>query len=122
MARVFTNDVDLIIISTHALRIANCAFFLVGFQMVIGNFFTSIGMAKKAIFLSLTRQVLFLVPLILLLPEIWGITGVWAAIPVSDTISAVVAILMLNYQLNRFRDYGDELPIETNIEKYSEDI
>ena len=122
MARVFTNDVDLIIISTHALRIANCAFFLVGFQMVIGNFFTSIGMAKKAIFLSLTRQVLFLVPLILLLPEIWGITGVWAAIPVSDTISAVAAILMLNYQLNRFRDYGDELPIETNIEKYSEDI
>jgi len=77
-------------------------------------------MAKKAIFLSLTRQVLFLVPLILLLPEIWNITGVWAAIPVSDTLSAVAAILMLNYQLNRFRDYGDELPIEQNKERYSE--
>ena len=119
MARIFTNDLDLIEISAHALRIANCAFFLVGFQMVTGNFFTSIGMAKKAIFLSLTRQVLFLVPLILLLPELWNITGVWAAIPVSDTLSAVAAILMLNYQMQRFRDYGDELPIERNKERYS---
>lgn len=122
MARVFTNDLDLIQISSHALRIANCAFFIVGFQMVAGNFFTSVGMAKKAIFLSLTRQVLFLVPLILLLPQIWGITGVWAAIPISDSLSAVTAILMLYYQLRRFRDYGDEIPIESNIEKYSEEI
>lgn len=119
MARVFTGDADLIALSAHALRIANCAFFIVGFQMVTGNFFTSLGMAKKAIFLSLTRQVLFLVPLILLLPSFWGITGVWAAIPISDTISAVTAILMLNYQLRRFRDYGDELPIERNVEEYT---
>ena len=119
MARVFTNDVDLIEISAHALRIANCAFLIVGFQMVTGNFFTSIGMAKKAIFLSLTRQVLFLVPLILLLPGFWGITGVWAAIPLSDSLSAVAALLMLNYQMRRFRDYGDELPIQQNLEKYS---
>ena len=120
MARVFTNDLDLIEISSHALRIANCAFFIVGFQMVTGNFFTSLGMAKKAIFLSLTRQVLFLVPLILILPEFWNITGVWAAIPVSDSLSAVTALIMLNYQIRRFRDYGDELPIQQNLEKYSE--
>ncbi len=119
MARVFTNDPDLLSISAHALRIANCAFFIVGFQMVTGNFFTSLGMAKKAIFLSLTRQVLFLVPLILLLPSFWGITGVWAAIPISDTISAVTALIMLRYQMQRFRDYGDELPIQSNMEKYS---
>ena len=120
MARIFTHDVDLIELSAHALRIANCAFLIVGFQMVTGNFFTSIGMAKKAIFLSLTRQVLFLVPLIMLLPNLWGITGVWAAIPISDTLSAIAASLMLNWQLQRFRDYGNEQTIQENVEKYSE--
>ena len=120
MAKAFTSDEELIQMSAHALRIACCMFFIVGFQMVTGNFFTSVGMAKKAIFLSLTRQVLFLVPLILVLPSFWGITGVWAAIPVSDTLSAVTALLMLNYQMRRFRDYGDELPIEQNKERYSE--
>lgn len=122
MARIFTNDLDLIALSSHALRIANCAFFIVGFQMVTGNFFTSIGMAKKAIFLSLTRQVLFLVPLMLVFPQLWGVTGVWTAIPVSDSMSAVTAILMLNYQMRRFRDYGDEMPILRNKEKYSEEL
>ena len=120
MAKAFTSDEELIAMSAHALRIACCMFFIVGFQMVTGNFFTSVGMAKKAIFLSLTRQVLFLVPLILVLPSFWGITGVWAAIPVSDTLSAVAALLMLNYQMRRFRDYGDELAIEQNKERYSE--
>lgn len=120
MARIFTSDASLIALSAHALRIANCAWLLVGFQMVTGNLFTSVGMAKKAIFLSLTRQVLFLVPLILWLPNLWGITGVWAAIPISDTLSAVTAIVMLHIQLRRFRDYGDEIPILENMEKYSE--
>lgn len=120
MARIFTSDAELIALSKTALRIANCAFCLVGFQMVTGNFFTSIGMAKKAIFLSLTRQVLFLVPLMLVLPSLWGVTGVWVAIPTSDTMSAVTAILMLNYQMRRFRDYGDEMPIQRNKEIYSE--
>lgn len=120
MTRIFTNDSELISISTHALRLANCMFWLVGFQMVTGNFFTSIGMARKAIFLSLTRQVLFLVPLVVIMPTWGGITGLWLAIPTSDTISAIAATLMLRYQMQRFRDYGDEGPIERNIEKYSE--
>lgn len=122
MVRIFTSDAELIAQSTPALRMANSAFFLVGFQMVTGCLFTSIGMAKKAIFLSLTRQVLFLVPLMLLLPRMWAITGVWVAIPVSDAMAAVCALLMLNYQIRRFRDYGDEQAIENNIEKYGQKI
>lgn len=100
MVRLFTSDADLIALSARALRISNCVFFCVGFQMVTGCLFTSIGMAKKAIFLSLTRQVLFLPPLILFVPQLLGIDGVWAALPISDGLAAIAAIAMLNI-LNR---------------------
>jgi Na+-driven multidrug efflux pump len=71
---------------------------IVGFQMVTINFFTSIGMPKKSIFLSLTRQVLYLIPLILLLPHFFKnnpLLGVWWSIPISDILSAFTAFFML---------------------------
>lgn len=120
MVRIFTDDPELIFSASHALRIVGCAFFIVGFQMVTGNFFTSIGMAKKAIFLSLTRQVLFLVPMMLMMPRIWGVDGVWWAMPLSDSLAAITAGLMLNYQMRRFRHYGDETALEQNVERYSQ--
>lgn len=110
MVRVFTDDPLLIDISANAMRIILCVFFLVGFQMVTGNFFTSIGMAKKAIFLSLTRQVLFLVPLTLLFPTLsiggqaWGLNGVWWSLPTSDAISALFAAVLLVRQIRSFKE------------------
>jgi Na+-driven multidrug efflux pump len=70
---------------------------IIGFQMVTGNLFTSIGKAGKAIFLSLTRQVLYLIPLVLWMPTLFvePIDGVWWAIPTSDTLSAITAIIIL---------------------------
>ena len=68
---------------------------IVGFQIVTGNFFQSIGKAKVSIFLSVSRQMLFLVPFLLIFPEIWGTNGVWASIAVSDGISVIVAAIML---------------------------
>lgn len=110
MVRIFTSDAELISVSIHAMRVVVCAFFLVGFQMVAGNFFTSIGMAKKAIVLSLMRQVFFLVPLALLLPvisvgpsQVWGLDGVWWACPLSDALSAVLAAVFLFRQISTFR-------------------
>lgn len=109
MVRVFTDEPELIDVSSYAMRIILCVFFLVGFQMVTGNFFTSIGMAKKAIFMSLTRQVLFLVPLVILLPMIpmggqpWGLDGVWWSLPFSDAISACIAVWLLVRQLRSFK-------------------
>ena len=108
MVRIFTHDPQLVDISVYAIRIIVSVFFLIGFQMVTGNFFTSLGMAKKAIFLSLTRQVLFLVPLALLLPlipvegGIWGLNGVWWSMPISDAMSAFVAALLLTRQIKTF--------------------
>ncbi len=101
--RMFTHDLSLIELSVPAMRIVLCVFFCTGFQMVTGNFFTSIGMAGKAIFLSLTRQVLYLIPLALSLPLLWGLNGVWASLPVSDFISALTAAIMLWVQVHKFR-------------------
>jgi Na+-driven multidrug efflux pump len=81
--------------AVRAFHFVVAAFPLVGAQMVIGNFFQSIGMAKKSIFLSVSRQLLFLVPFLLIFPEIWGTNGVWLSIAVSDLISVITAAIML---------------------------
>ena len=92
---MFTSDKELIQIASNALRIAIIMFPLVGFQIVISNFFQSIGKAKISIFLSLTRQFIFLVPAILILPPLFGLNGAWAAIPTADGLAAIVAAITL---------------------------
>ena len=106
MVLLFTHDEQLIVQTIRPMRILASSMLLVGFQMVAGNFFTSIGMAGKSIFLSLTRQVLFLIPLALLLPMLFSsdpIQGVWWSIPASDVISALVAAVMIYVQVRSFR-------------------
>lgn len=106
MVMLFTHDTELIEQTIVPMRILASSMLLVGFQMVAGNFFTSIGMAGKSIFLSLTRQVLFLIPLALLMPMLFTdspITGVWWSIPASDVISAIVAAVMIAVQVNKFK-------------------
>ena len=106
MVRMFTHEDTLVAASIAPMRIVACAMLIVGFQMVTGNFFTSIGMAGKAIFLSLTRQVLYLIPLALLLPlciETDPILGVWWSMPLSDTLSALTAAIMLTVQIKKFK-------------------
>ena len=108
MVLLFTHDTELISQTILPMRILASSMLLVGFQMVAGNFFTSIGMAGRSIFLSLTRQVLFLIPLALVLPMLFAdpIMGVWWSIPVSDTLSALVAATMIFVQVRRFRVRG----------------
>jgi putative MATE family efflux protein len=99
MARVFTSDEELLNISTEAIRISFCAFPIVGFQIVSGQFFQAIGKAKNAIFLSLARQAVFLLPTLLLFAHWWGLTGIWTSLPVSDTLAAGIAALMIHRQM-----------------------
>ena len=102
--RLFTSDVELIKVAVDGLHIVFAVFPIVGFQMVATNFFLSIGQAKKAIFLSLTRQMLFLVPCLLLLPPWLGTFGVWVSMPVSDLISTVLTAIVLVSQFKYFRN------------------
>jgi Na+-driven multidrug efflux pump len=72
--------------------------------MVTANFFQSIGMAGKAIFMSLSRQLLFLLPCLLVFPYFWSINGVWFSMPVADFISSIIAAVMLIHQFKSFKE------------------
>ena len=102
-ARLFTTDETLIRISERAIRINMIAFPVVGIQMVCTGFFQSIGKAKVSMLLSLSRQLLFFLPLLLVLPNFYQVDGVWMAQPISDVISAVVAVVMLTSYVRRLK-------------------
>lgn len=100
---IFTTDEGLISRAAEGFRIAVLVFPIVGFQMVTSNFFQSIGMANKAIFLSLTRQLLFLLPCLLILPSFMGAAGIWWSMPISDLVASLVAAIMLYKQFQIFK-------------------
>lgn len=100
---IFTSDAELTEISARGLRIVVMFFPIIGFQMVTSNFFQSIGMAGKAIFLSLSRQMLILLPCLLILPQFFGVAGVWYSMPISDLLASLIALAMLVYQFRRFK-------------------
>lgn len=103
-ARLFTTDSELIRLSVNGMRIMMAAFVLVGSQMVITNFFQSIGKAKISMFLSLSRQMIFLLPMLLLLPLFLGVDGIWWAMPISDTIAEIVAVVMMMKYMRKFKE------------------
>ena len=89
---MFTDNHELMELSKFGLRVTCLMFPLAGCQIIITNFFQSIGKAKVSIFLSLSRQLLFLIPFLLILPRFWGITGVWSSMPMADFISFMTTI------------------------------
>lgn len=93
--RIFTDDPQLTSLAVEGMKIIVMMTPLVGFQIVTGNFFQSIGMAKKSIFLSVSRQLIFLIPMLLILPNYFGTKGVWASITIADGISVITAAVML---------------------------
>ena len=92
---LFTNDPELADLAVSGMKIIVIMFPIVGFQIVVGNFFQSIGMAKRSIFMSVSRQLVFLVPFLLIFPELWGTDGVWISIATADGIATITAVIML---------------------------
>jgi Na+-driven multidrug efflux pump len=103
MISCFADSTQLGEVGSRGLRIMLMMLPLVGGQIVVANFFQSIGQAKIALVLSLLRQVILLIPLILILPRIWGLTGVWAAAPISDAAASIATWLVVLRQLRKFR-------------------
>lgn len=103
IVRLFTSDQSLIDAAVFGLHVIFSVFPLVGFQMVATNFFQSIGMAQKAILLSLTRQLIFLVPFLIILPHFLGVLGVWMSMPLADLVSVIVTFLVLRNQFRKFK-------------------
>ena len=110
LVMIFTTDEELIQHSISGMRIVFMMFPIIGFQMVTSNFFQSVGMAGKAIFLSLTRQLLFLLPSLLILPHFFQTNGIWMSMPVADALSSIVSFFMLYSQIKKFKtadQYGN---------------
>ena len=104
ISAMFTNDETLIGIAREGFRIYFIVYPVVGCQIVIQNFFQSIGKPKLSIFLSLTRQLLFLIPFLIILPRHFGTDGVWASMCGSDLLAAIVAaatVLVMIKRLNK---------------------
>ena len=98
---VFSNDPELIASGAFPLRMVILLFTLIGFQIIGAGFFQSIGKARPSIILSLTRQVLFLLPLILLLPLLWGENGIWIAFPIADLLAIITTGIFLYKELKK---------------------
>ncbi len=95
LTHFFTNDETITTLASRGFRVSSVMLPIVGAQMVVGNFFQSIGHAGKSIFLSLTRQLLFLIPFLYILPQFFGFDGVWMSLPASDATSCIAAFTML---------------------------
>lgn len=102
-ARLFTTDETLIKIAERAIHITMLVFPVVGIQMVCTGFFQSIGKAKVSMLLSLSRQLLFFLPMLIILPNFYQVDGVWMAQPISDVISVVVAVVMLTNYIKKLK-------------------
>ena len=101
IASAFTTNYELINLAAKGLKLNLMMFPIVGFQIVTSNFFQSIGKAKISILLSLTRQVLFLIPALLILPHFLGLKGVWLGAPTADLISSLLTFLVLGWQIKK---------------------
>ncbi len=108
VAGLFTSDAELTAVTVHALRIVLAAFFIVGFQIVTAGFMMALGKAPQAIIMSMSRQLLCLVPLIVILPHFFGADGVWYAMPASDVFATLVAIAFSYRQVRKLRQLAGE--------------
>ena len=108
-----TDDPKLYEIGVRGLRIFVLMLPLVGFQIICSNYFQSIGKAKISLFLTLLRQVIILLPLLMILPRFWGIDGIWFAGPVSDFISTCVVFIFFRSERRKLsqleREKGEEV-------------
>ena len=95
VVRFFTNDYELVSMSAVAVRIETIAFWAVGFQVTSVHFFQSIGYAKSSLVLSISRQVVLLLPLIYILPLFWGLNGVWLATPIADILAFLISLVLI---------------------------
>ncbi|MGP1417097.1 MATE family efflux transporter [Prevotella fusca] len=102
-ARMFTTDSELIRQAIKAIQINMMMYPLIGYQMVITNFFQCIGKVKISIFLSLSRQLLFLLPLLAILPHFFQVDGVWASLPSSDLTASLVAAIIMTVYMRRLK-------------------
>jgi putative MATE family efflux protein len=123
LMRIFTQDSELLSVSSYAARRVFFFIYLVGFQMVSQTIFQALGKAVATFFATVFRQLLFLLPLILVLPRFWQLDGVWLSVPISDMLSFVLTLIIFLREIRNLRRLNlptstEQLPLGT--ESFSE--
>lgn len=103
IVRIFTNNTTLIAIATRGLRLSMMFLPLIGFQIIATVYFQAIGKPKMSLFLSLSRQIILLIPAILILPRYFGNIGVWYAEPVADSLSILLTFYLIRRELKNLK-------------------
>jgi Na+-driven multidrug efflux pump len=111
--QIFTSDVYLITEATHAARLISLCLFLVGFQVVGSVLFQSIGKATPAFLTAISRQILFFLPLLLILPRFWKLDGIWLSYPVADVLAFLFTLLLFLPEVRNLRRMKGVEAIET---------
>lgn len=114
--RLFSSDPELIAIGMQGMRTALALLPILGFQIIAANYFQAVGKPKQAIFLNLARQVLLLIPALLILPRYYGLLGVWMAIPVADFGATVLTAIWLAMEVRYLDKKEQEFILEPQYE------
>lgn len=114
IVKLFNDSTELLKITVNGLRIFLMMLPVLGFQIVSTNYFQSIGKAKISMFLGLLRQVILLIPLYLILPNYFGLNGVWFAGPIADGISAIITGTFLYREIKKLKDAHESNNAEDN--------
>jgi putative MATE family efflux protein len=109
--KIFNSDPELVNIGTYGIRIYLSMLPVIGFQIISSNYFQAVGKAKISMFLSLCRQVIVLIPMLLVLPPIWGLTGVWVCGPTSDAIASVITAFFVIKELKLLNTQHKEVNV-----------
>jgi putative MATE family efflux protein len=109
LLKMFTVDPALLAIAVPALRIYCAAMIFIGIQSLGATYYQAIGRGRPAIVLGLLRQIILLIPLLLILPPIFGITGIWLAFPISDALSAIITAIFLVMGIKKLNNYKFEI-------------
>ncbi len=99
---VFTKDQELLDLSSHAMRIVLFALPIIGFQIIASGVYQSLGKAWKAFIVSIMRQLIFLIPIVLVLPLFYGLDGIFYSFPIADYLSAFVVGILIFFEIRHF--------------------
>ncbi len=105
-------DTELTRLASEAMVVYFAMVFIIGFQIVGSHYFQAVGKAVQASILSLSRQVLLFIPLLLILPHYWGVNGIWRAAPIADAISVLITALMIYYEMKFLPQSGEVLRLQ----------
>lgn len=120
LIHLFNNDLELVKVASKGMKIFLIMLPVIGFQIISANYFQAVGKAPKAMFLSLLRQVLVLIPLLFILPKFFGLTGVWIASPIADLTASIVTAIFLFNELNHLED--SHMSMQTEIKTSKEEV